>query len=380
MNRIYLDNAATTPVFGDILKNLPEWSSEFFGNPNSIHSDGQKSRRLIDECRREIASILKCDEEEIIFTSCATESNNMVIKGLAESYPEKNEIIISPIEHKSVLNPVKYLARKGYKVHFLKIDKNGLIDLDHLKKLINKKTLMVSIIHGNNETGVLQDLKTIREICKEKEVIFFSDTVQSFLKEDIPEIDFFSVSGHKINAPKGIGFLKRNRDYTLIPLLHGGGQEFGLRSGTENVVLIKALTEAVKIWQKNKTSYINHLTFLKKTFLDLMEKELPGEEIVSRDVKTLPHIISVIFKEADAQTLIMALNTHGIEVSSGSACSTGSITPSQVLLAYGYSEREALRALRFSFGINNTREEVEFVVSKLKDILRNISNFNPYSF
>ena len=373
--KIYFDNAATTPVFNEIKEKLPEWMEEFFGNPSSIHSDGQKSRLEIEKCRREIAAIVGCEEDEIIFTSCATESNNTIIRGLAESYPEKNEIVVSPIEHKSVLSPVRYLSRKGFKVHFLKIDKNGLIDTDDLKKKINKKTLFVSVIHGNNETGVVQNIKAISEVCKEKEVTFFSDTVQSFLKEEIPEIDFFSVSGHKINAPKGIGFLKRNKRIKISPLLYGGGQEFGIRSGTENVIYIKALAEAIKKWHKNNKSYTNHLKSLKSLFVNLLKEKIPGEEIVSETVKTLPHIVNVIFPNVDAQTLLMALNTAGLEASSGSACSSGTPTPSHVLLSYGYSEKEALRAVRFSFGIYNTEDEVFRAVSLIQETLEKLSSF-----
>ncbi len=375
MGRIYLDNAATTPVFNQILQSLYTWGKEYFGNPSSIHSDGQKSRLLLEECRREIASVLNCDEEEIIFTSCATESNNTIIKGLAEKYPEKDEIIVSPIEHKSVLNPVKYLARKGYKVRFLPVDKNGTVDLEMLEKWISPKILLVSVIHGNNETGVLQDIDKVSKICREKECIFFSDTVQSFLKEDIPEIDFLSVSGHKIHAPKGIGFLKRNKNIEIEPLIHGGGQEFGLRSGTENIIYIKALKEAIRIWIENKDRYISHLKELKRYFVELIHKELPGEEVVSENVKTLPHIVSVIFSNIDAQTMIMALNSRGISVSSGSACSSGTPTPSHVLLAYGYSSEEALRAVRFSFSIFNTKEEIKKTVETIKNIKKDFNLF-----
>ena len=375
MKRIYLDNAATTPVFEDILESIPEWGKEFFANPNSIHSDGQKSKLLIDQCRRYISSIVGCEEEEIIFTSCATESNNTIIRGLAESYPEKNEIIVSPIEHKSVLMPVKYLSKKGYKVHFLKVDKDGVVDINQLKDKISPRTLFVSVIHVNNETGVLQDIKTISRLCKEREVIFFSDTVQSFMREEIPEIDFFPVSGHKINAPKGIGFLKRNKNISLSPLILGGGQEFRLRSGTQNVIFIKALTEAVKRWEINKESYLKHLKKLKNHFIKLLKEQIPDVHIVSENVKTSPHITTVILPKVDAQSVIMALNSAGIDVSSGSACSSGTPTPSHVLLSYGYSEEEALRAVRFSFGIQNSVEEIEETVLTLKKVLEKLSLF-----
>ncbi|WP_029523281.1 cysteine desulfurase family protein, partial [Persephonella sp. KM09-Lau-8] len=254
---VYLDNAATTPVFEDILNNLGKWQREYFANPNSLHPDGQKSRIALEEARRYFAGLIDCLEEEIVFTSCATESNNTVIKGLAESYPEKDHIIISPVEHKSVLMPVKYLTKKGYKVDFLKIDNQGKIDLDHLRRIITPKTLFVGVIHVNNETGVIQDITEIGKICREKEVPFFSDTVQSFGKVDIPfeYLDFFSISGHKINAPKGIGLLKINKNIDITPLLHGGGQENGFRSGTENVVGAIALKEATQNWIENEKIY-----------------------------------------------------------------------------------------------------------------------------
>ncbi|WP_457641566.1 cysteine desulfurase family protein [Persephonella sp.] len=374
---IYFDNAATTKIFPEVLDHLKSWAEEFYANPNAVYSDGQKSRRSIDEARRYIASFLEVDEEEIIFTSCATESNNTIIRGIAESYPEKNEIIISPIEHKSVLNPVKYLARKGFKIKFLKVDKNGVVDLDDLKSKITEKTAFVGVIHVNNEIGVVQDIDSIGKICMDKDIIFFSDTVQSFCKFNIPSnlVDFYSVSGHKINAPKGIGFFKRRKDLDITPLLFGGGQEFGIRSGTENVLFIKALYETIKIWQKNKAQFVARLKNLKELFIKELKNIISEVHIVSENVETSPNIVTVIFPKIDAQTVIMALNSEGIAVSSGSACSSGTPTPSHVLLACGYSEEEALRAVRFSFGIENSEEEIFITVEKIRDIFSRLSVF-----
>jgi len=374
---IYFDNAATTKVFPEILDNIKLWSEEFYANPNSVHSDGQKSRMVIDESRRYIASTLGVGDDEIIFTSCATESNNTIIRGLADEYPEKNEIVISPIEHKSVLNPVKYLVKKGFKIKFLKVDKQGIVDLDDLKKKLSSKTLFVSVIHVNNETGVIQDIREIGKICKERDILLFSDTVQSFCKIDIPSnlIDFYSVSGHKINAPKGIGFFRRRKDINLTPLLFGGGQEFGLRSGTENVVFIKALSETVNIWIKRRNLYMDKLYRLSSKFLEKLKNTFSDIEIVSENVKRTPNIVTVIFPKIDAQTLIMALSTEGIAVSSGSACSSGTPEPSRVLLSYGYSEEKALRAVRFSFGIDNTEEEIDILIRKIKDIFERLLPF-----
>ncbi len=375
--KIYLDNAATTKIFPEILRQMVEIFEDYYANPNAIYSDAQKSRNLIENSRRLISDFVGCDEEEIIFTSCATESNNTIIRGLADKFPDKNEIVISPIEHKSVLNPVKFLRKKGYSVKFLKIDKNGLIDIDDLKNKVNSKTLFVSVIHGNNETGVLQDIKEIGKICKEKEVYFFSDVVQSFCKEklDFDVLDFFSVSGHKINAPKGIGLFYKKKDTPITPLLFGGGQEKGLRSGTENVAFIKFLADAVKIWNENQDEKVSFLKEIRDEFENLLKREIPDIEIVSEKVNRIPNISAVIFPKVDAQSMVIGLNSENVMVSSGSACSSGTPTPSHVLLAYGYSEREALRYVRFSFGLMNEKKEIFEAVNRIKSVFNKLYNF-----
>ena len=375
--KIYLDNAATTKIFPEILNEMVGVFEEYYANPNAIYSDAQKSRNLIEESRRLIADFVGSESEEIFFTSCATESNNTIIRGLAEQFPQKNEILISPIEHKSVLNPVKFLQKKGFKVKFLKIYKNGLIDIDDLKNKINSKTLFVGIIHGNNETGVLQDIEKIGKICKEKEVFFFSDVVQTFCKEKInlDYLDFFSVSGHKINAPKGIGLFYKNKDTQIVPLLFGGGQEKGLRSGTENVAFIKFLADAVKIWNENNQQKISYLKEIRDEFENQLQKEIPEIEIISKSVSRVPNISAVIFPKVDAQSMVIGLNSENVMVSSGSACSSGTPTPSHVLLSYGYSEKETLRYVRFSFGLMNKKEEIYESVKRIKTVFDKLYNF-----
>lgn len=374
---IYLDNNGTTPIFREILEKLSLWG-EIFGNPSSIHSLGQKAKLEIQKSRIYLSKVFNCEPEEIIFNSGATEGNNTVVRGLAEAYPEKDEIVVSPIEHKSVLNPIKYLARKGYKVKFLKVSRDGLIDIEDLKGKITNKTLFVSVIHTNNETGVIQDIKNISSTCREREVILFSDIVQGFLKEDIQfkDIDLFTISGHKFNAPKGIGILKRNKNKDLIPLLFGGGQEFGIRSGTENFIFIKAITEAVNIWMENREKFIKHLKGLKERFIKKLKEEIPDVEIVSENVKTAPNTVNVIFPKVKSQDLVLYLNSKNIYTSPGSACSSGSITPSYVLLAYGYSEEESLRAVRFSFGVFNKPEDIDITVKTLKEGIEKLSIFS----
>ncbi len=378
---IYFDNAATTFVFEEILSQMPDLFKKYYANPNSIHSQGQKARNIIEKARVNIADILRCDSEEIIFTSCATESNNTIIHGLAQKQENKNRLIISPIEHKSVLNPARYMVKKGFKVDFLKVDKNGVVDIDDLKNRLDDDVFLVSVIHGNNETGVLQDIDQIGKICKEKDILFFSDVVQSFLKENInlEFIDFFSVSGHKINAPKGIGFFYKNKNVDIVPLLLGGGQERGIRSGTENTQFIKFISDAVSIWTENRDSFYKHLLELRNYFEEKLKQKIPEIKIVSEDVSRLPHISCIIFPYIDAQTMIMALDSRNIAVSSGSACSSGTPEPSHVLLSYGYSKEEALKAVRFSFGIFNCKEEVDIVVDNIKEIYDNYMKFIYFS-
>lgn len=374
---IYLDNAATTPVFEEVLNKLPDYYRQYFANPNSVHREGQKARHLIERSRADIASVLGCGDEEIFFTSCATESNNTIILGVAETYPAKRHILVSPIEHKSVLVPLSKLAKNGYSVEFLKVDRDGVVDIDHLRKSIRNDTLMVAVIHGNNETGVIQDIDTIGKIARHKGAFFFTDAVQSFLKTDInlDHVDFLSISGHKINAPKGIGLLYKNKEVKLNPLIYGGGQEKGLRSGTENTQLIASLADAVNIWHRNRQVYSHKLSSLRDMFENFILSELDGVTTVSKGANRLPNISNIIFNVVDAQSMVIALDGEGICVSSGSACSSGTPAPSHVLLAMGFSEKEALSSVRFSFGVYNTEEEVKQAAEKVVDIYRNLSSF-----
>lgn len=371
---IYLDNASTTAVFEEIIQQLPVWAKKFYANPNSIHKSGQQVKNEIEKVRHSIAKIINEPVENIIFTSGATESNNTIIKGYLEN-TKKTEILVSPIEHKSVLNAVKHLAKKGITVKFLKIDSNGKIDLGFLKKSISEKTALVCIIHTNNETGVKQDIKEISKILKEYEIPLFSDTVQSFLKEEtyFEDVDFYSVSGHKINTIKGIGLLIKKKD--LSPLIHGGGQENGYRSGTQNTIGILAIGKAIELWDKNKEEYRKKLKQLKETFERKIKEEIPDIKIVSEKVERSNSISCLIFPKIDAQSLIISLGRQGVYLSSGSACSSGTPTPSHVLLAYGCSQEEALRAVRVSFGIFNSLDEVEKAVFKIKETFNKIYNF-----
>jgi cysteine desulfurase len=375
--QIYLDSAATTVVFDEIKDNLPYILEEFYANPNSIHSAGQKVKNKIESSRLKIAEILGCKADNIVFTSCATESNNTVFKSLIFNNKSKDEILISPIEHKSVLVPAKFLSKFGFKIKFLKIDKNGKVDLDDLKSKITEKTAIVSVVHANNETGVLQDIEEIGKICKEKNSLFFTDTVQSFLKENIPVdyVDFLSVSGHKINALKGVGILYAKNFDNITPLLHGGGQENAVRSGTQNVPGIISLEIASTIWNENKITFCEKIKKLRDLFENKLKEKIPDIEIVSEKEKRVCHISNVIFPKVDAQSMLLSLSSHGVYVSSGSACSSGTPTPSHVLLSYGYKEEEVLRSLRFSFSIYNTEEEIEQAIKTIVNVFNKLYSF-----
>ncbi|WP_457624250.1 cysteine desulfurase family protein [Persephonella sp.] len=373
---IYLDNAATSPVFPHILEKLEHWNREFFANPNSVHPEGQKSRREIDRVRRFLSQVVSSGEENIIFVSGATEANNTVIKGLAERHKNRKRILISPIEHKSVLVPVKELVKKGFSVEFLKVDSEGVVDIDHLKKRIDKDVLFVGVMHVNNETGVVQDVKVIGEICRSKGVPFFSDIVQSFGRLEVPYdyIDFFTTSGHKINAPKATGFMKISQEYPLHPLITGGGQEFGIRAGTENTPGIIAFGEAVKTWEENRQAFIDRFRELEKLFIGKLKEVIPDIKVVSEG-KKVPYITTVLFPGVKGHDMVIALGRRGIAVSSGSACSSGSPMPSHVLTACGFSEDDALSGVRFSFGVDTDAAWLETAVEEIGEIYRKLSSF-----
>ncbi len=371
---IYLDNAATTKVFPSIKEKLPIWLDDFFANPNSLYPPAQKAKQEIEKARLYLSEILNVQPENIVFTSGATESNNTILKGFMEK-TDRKEILISPIEHKSVLNPAKYLAKKGYKITYLKVNKNGLIDLEDLKQKLSKNVALAAVIYANNETGVIQDVKSIKKLLNEFDVPLFSDTAQAVFKTEVPfeYMDFFCGSGHKFNALRGIGFFVKKRD--IEPLIHGGGQEEGFRSGTQNTAGILSIHEAGRIWTENQKEYHTHLKNLQSIFEKNLKEKIPEIKIVSENVERLPNISLVIFPKVDAQSMVVALGQRGIYVSSGSACSSGTPTPSHVLLSYGYSPEEALRAVRFSFGVENTEEEILQAVDTVVDIFKTLYEF-----
>ena len=377
--KAYLDNAATTLPFPSVLEIMHKTLSEDFGNPSSKHKLGIDAERYIRNARNIIASNMKVLEKEIIFTSGGTESNNQALIGTAFSNIRKGKHIISTkIEHASVHNPLIFLEEQGFEVTYLNVDKNGLINLDELKEAIRKDTILVSIMYVNNEIGSVQNINEISKIIKSKnkDTIFHVDAIQAYGKYKIyPKklgIDLMSVSGHKIHGPKGIGFLYVKDKVKIKPFIYGGGQQNGMRSGTENVPGIAGMAKAVEEIYKNHEDKINNMYKLKEYFINELLKingvYINGINGVSiKD--TSPSIISVSVEGIRSEVLLNSLSENNIYVSSGSACSSNHPSLSGTLKAINLKDNLLDSTIRFSLCVNSTKEEIDYTISVLKDLI-----------
>jgi len=380
--RIYLDNAATTPVAQEVVKAMLPYFSENFGNASSIHKEGQDARRAIEDSRRSIAGFINARADEIIFTGSGTESNNTVIKGVAlsELGKEKNHIITSKIEHHAVLEPCEFLEKKGFKVTYVPVDNEGLVNVKDIEKSITPRTLLVSIMHANNEIGTIQPIEEIGKICKRKNVLFHTDAVQSFGKLPIDakrtNIDFLSASAHKIYGPKGVGLLYIRKGIQLEPLLHGGGHEFGLRSSTENTAGIVGFAKAVEICQREIKPEAKRLTALRDYLIKEMLK-IPNTKLNGHATRRLYNNSNFSFFGIEGESLIMHLDMQGIAGSTGSACSTKSLKPSHVLTAIGLPHVQAHGSLRLTLGRSSTKEEIDYTIKTVREIVENLRKISP---
>ena len=380
--RIYLDNAATTPVAQEVVKAMLPYFSENFGNASSINKEGQDARRAIEDSRRGIAGFINARADEIIFTGSGTESNNTVIKGLAfsELGKEKNHIITSKIEHHAILEPCEFLEKKGFKVTYVPVDNEGLVNVKDIEKSITQRTLLVSIMHTNNEIGTIQPIEEIGKICKKKNVLFHSDAVQSFGKLPIDvgrmNIDFLSASAHKIYGSKGVGLLYIRKGIQIEPLLHGGGHEFGLRSSTENTAGIVGFAKAVEICQREMKPEAKRLTALRDYLIKEMLK-IPNTKLNGHPIKRLYNNTNFSFFGIEGESLIMHLDMQGIAGSTGSACSTKSLKPSHVLTAIGLPHVQAHGSLRLTLGRSSTKEEIDYTIKNVREIVENLRKISP---
>ena len=379
---VYLDHAATTPLKQEVVNAMLPYFSECYGNPSALYGLGEKSRNVITEQRKMIAKTLGTKGQNIYFTSGGTESDNWAIKSVAEQYRNRgNHIITSKIEHHAVLRVCEYLETKGYEVTYIDVDKQGNVDLEQLQASIRPTTILISIMYANNEVGTIQPIKDIGRIAKKCGIIFHTDAVQAYGQLDIDvekeHIDLLSVSGHKIFGPKGIGFLYVGKDVKIGSWMHGGSQERQKRAGTENVAGIVGIGRAAEIAYTDRKRKNIILMGLRDYLIQRIEQEIPYVFINGSRKQRLPNNISVCIPFVEAETVLALLDAMGICVSVGSACTSRQTEASHVLLAMGMNENLAHNVIRMTLGEENTKEEVDFVVDKLRECVERLRSMSP---
>jgi len=377
MQRIYLDNNATTPLAPEVRETLRSFDEACFGNPSSIHWAGQEARRFLNEARDSLARSLACEEQEILFTSGGTESINTALKGLAALAPaEKREIISSPLEHHATLRSLEALKAQGFTLHFLQVDRQGRLDWEDLKRKIHSKTLLVSLMWANNETGNLYPVQEIGALCREAKVLFHCDAVQAGGKVKIDlsrlPIDLLSLSAHKFHGPKGAGLLYLRRGVKISPLLQGGSQERSLRGGTPNLGGLVGMAKALEICQKDLESSSVSILKLRDKLERFVLSNIPEVELNGEAGQRLWNTSNFTVKGVDGESLLFNLDLQGIAASAGAACESGSIDPSHVLMAMGRSAREAKASLRISLSKYTQEQEIDLLLEALPKIIERI--------
>ena len=370
----YFDNAATTQVNQDVIKEMLPYFSIEYGNPSSLYSIGRRAKRALEEARRKIANIINCKPNEIYFTSCGTESDNLAIKGIAYANKEKGKhIITSKIEHPAVLNTCKELEEQGYKVTYLDVDQNGIVNVEQLKASIKTDTILITIMFANNEIGTIQPIEEIGKIAKENNIIFHTDAVQAMgnLKIDVKKLNInaLSMSAHKFYAPKGIGALYVGEDVNFKQIQNGGPQEKNKRAGTENLAEIVGMSKALELIYKNFENHNNKIKELRDYYIEKIQSNIVDSKLNGDRINRLPGNANMSFKNINAEELLFELDDKGICASAGSACSSGSTSPSHVLTAIGLPPEWANGTLRVTIGMNNTKEEVDYLINALVEIV-----------
>lgn len=370
----YFDNAATTQVNQDVIKEMLPYFSIEYGNPSSLYSIGRRAKRALEEARRKIANIINCKPNEIYFTSCGTESDNLAIKGIAYANKEKGKhIITSKIEHPAVLNTCKELEEQGYKVTYLDVDQNGIVNVEQLKASIKTDTILITIMFANNEIGTIQPIEEIGKIAKENNIIFHTDAVQAMgnLKIDVKKLNInaLSMSAHKFYAPKGIGALYVGEDVNFKQIQNGGHQEKNKRAGTENLAEIVGMSKALELIYKNFENHNNKIKELRDYYIEKIQSNIVDSKLNGDRINRLPGNANMSFKNINAEELLFELDDKGICASAGSACSSGSTSPSHVLTAIGLPPELANGTLRVTIGMNNTKEEVDYLINALVEIV-----------
>ncbi len=382
METVYLDNAATMPMRKEALEAMMPFFGADYGNPASIHSMSRSPRKAVNEAREKIAKVLNAESSEIYFTSGGTESDNWaLVSGSALRSDKGKHIIISTIEHHAILETADYLVKQGYEVTKVGVDDTGRIKLDELRKSIRPDTILISVMTANNEIGTIQPIAEIGKIAKEKGILFHTDAVQAFghipLDVKAMNIDLLSASGHKFGGPKGVGFLYVRKGVRLQPFMHGGEQENGRRAGTTNVPGIVGMGVAAEISARDMDENIAKLTAMRDRCIERIESEIPYCRLNGHRTERLPGNVNFSFKFVEGESLLMSLGLKGICVSTGSACASGSLDPSHVLLGIGLPHEIAHGSIRISLSEYNTMEQVEYAVDALRDAVANIRSLSP---
>lgn len=380
--RIYLDNAATTKTSQEVVDAMLPYFTENYGNASSIYEVGQRSKEAITTAREDIAKVLGAKTEEIYFTAGGSEADNWALKAAFEAYSKKgNHIITTKIEHHAILHTCEYLEKKGAEITYLDVDENGLVNLDELQKAIRPETILISIMFSNNEIGTIEPVKEIGMIAKEHGVLFHTDAVQAFgqvpIDVDEMNIDMLSSSAHKINGPKGIGFLYIRKGVKIRSFVHGGAQERKRRAGTENVPGIVGYGVAAKRAAETMEVRTAKERELRDYFIDRVLKEIPYVKLNGDPVKRLPNNINLSFRFVEGESLLIMLDMKGIAASSGSACTSGSLDPSHVLLAIGLPHEIAHGSLRLTLGEDTTKEDLDYTLEQLKEIIGKLRDLSP---
>ena len=380
--KIYLDNAATTATRPEVVEAMLPYFTEKFGNPSSVYELAGESKKAIVEAREVIAGSLGAKTNEIYFTAGGSESDNWALKATAEAYKEKgNHIITSKIEHHAILHTCEYLEKQGYEVTYLDVDENGVVKLEELKKAIRPTTILISIMFANNEIGTIQPIKEIGEIAKENGILFHTDAVQAYgqlpINVDEYHIDMLSASGHKLNGPKGIGFLYIRTGLKLRSFVHGGAQERHRRAGTENVPGIVGLGKAAKIAMNTLKERQEKEIQLRNLLIDRVLREIPYVRLNGHRTNRLPNNANFSFQFVEGESLLIMLDMQNICASSGSACTSGSLDPSHVLLAIGLPHEIAHGSLRLTLSHDTTEEEINYTVDKIKEIVAKLRSMSP---
>jgi len=382
MKRIYLDHNSTTPLHPEVLEAMLPYYKEAFGNPSTIYSFGQETRKVTDEAREKVANLIGASPEEIIFTSGGTEADNLALKGVAAALEKKGKhIVTSSVEHHAVLSTLKYLEKRGYKVSFLPVDEYGFLDPKKVKEAITSQTVLISMMHGNNEVGTIEPISEIGEIAQKSGIYLHTDAVQTIGKikvnVDDLKVDLLSLSAHKFYGPKGVGALYVRKGTRIHPLLHGGYQERRRRAGTENVAGIVGLGKAAEIASKEMVQQSRRESNLRDKLEKMIKENINHCRLNGHPTRRLPNTLNVSFEFIEGESLILNLDLKGIAASTGSACTSGSLEPSHVLMAMGVPPEIAQGSIRFSLGRDTGKEDIDYTVENLVEIVARLREISP---